>query len=62
MTDRHGLTLEPQPIADQWMGKCSCGWRKAVSFWDIEDRDALIAVIRRLHSEHVAVAAATTNP
>lgn len=52
MTDHHTLTLEPQPIADQWMAKCSCGWRSTESFHETPDRDDLIAVLSLRHEDH----------
>ncbi len=33
---QHRMSTEPQPIADQVMVKCSCGWRNAVSVFDIQ--------------------------
>ncbi|WP_157073614.1 hypothetical protein [Sphingomonas soli] len=52
MTD-HTLTREPQPIADQWMAKCSCGWRKPVSFYDFSTREDVFAEIDRLFAQHI---------
>jgi len=35
MTDvKHDIRVEPQPMADQMMAKCSCGWQSPVSVWD----------------------------
>lgn len=56
----HNLTKEPQPIADQWMGKCSCGWQTTVSAYEISDRDTLLVEIDRRYGEHVAQT--TTDP
>lgn len=50
----HLLSKEPQPIADQWMGKCSCGWRTTVSFYEIPDRDQLLEEIDSRHAAHRA--------
>jgi len=52
VTEQHALTLEPQPMADQWMGKCSCGWRTTVSIYEAPTREATIQEIRRRHAEH----------
>lgn len=30
----HKITREAQPMADQWMLRCSCGWRCVVDLWD----------------------------
>lgn len=51
----HDFTAEAQPIADQVMARCSCGWRKAVSLYEF---DPVLAgeEARRLHAEHVAEA------
>lgn len=54
MSEKHTLTKEPQPIADQWMGRCSCGWRTTVSVYEIADRDALLHEIDLRHSDHRA--------
>jgi hypothetical protein len=48
------LTLEPQPIADQWMGRCSCGrWQATASMYQHDTRESAIGEIRRLWGEHV---------
>jgi len=52
-TAGHELTLEPQPIADQWMAKCACGWRDTASFYEFDDRDDLLAELRMRHAKHV---------
>lgn len=49
----HALTKEPQPIADQWMGKCTCGWRTTVSFYEIPSRYELLREIDERHARHV---------
>nr|WP_312295965.1 hypothetical protein [Brevundimonas diminuta] len=49
----HKLTLEPQPIADQWMAKCSCGWRATESFWTTPDRDDLLAKLKERYQAHM---------
>ena len=48
---RHILTTEPQPIADQVMAKCSCGWRKALSLYDFPGAVAVEA--RAAHAVHL---------
>ena len=42
------------PIADQWMAKCSCGWRSPVSFHEFPSRDAVFVEIDRRYAEHLA--------
>lgn len=54
--ERHTLTLEAQPIADQWMGKCYCGWRYTASLYDFDTREAAIKDIRAEHRGHVFAA------
>lgn len=49
----HTLTKRPQPMADQWMGECSCGWRTTVSLYSISDRDAVLTEIARQHGKHI---------
>lgn len=49
----HLLTLEPQPIADQMMAKCSCGWRKAVSIYEVQRGGPSMAnIATQLHEQH----------
>jgi hypothetical protein len=49
----HKLTLEPQPIADQWMASCSCGaWRSTASFYEYDTRDDLVAELERQFVQH----------
>jgi hypothetical protein len=33
----HRVTYEPQPIADQWMVRCICGWSSTVSAYEFDD-------------------------
>lgn len=46
----HKVRTEPQPIADQVMASCSCGWRQAVSAWNVNE-PAKFA--RQLCEEHL---------
>ena len=48
----HQLILEAQPIADQWMAKCACGWRATASTWEFDDRDTLLGNLRARHEQH----------
>lgn len=50
----HALAIEGQPIADQLMGKCSCGWRLTASFYEFPTRDEAVAKIDREFATHVA--------
>lgn len=50
----HKLEIEPQPIADQMMLKCACGWREPVSAMNIQTRDELLDAISKQHLEHLA--------
>lgn len=52
MTNGHTLALEPQPIADQWMGRCNCGWTTTASFYEFPDRETVISVINTRHAQH----------
>jgi hypothetical protein len=56
----HTLTLEPQPIADQWMARCSCGWRDRLSFHEVEGKEALLAELRRRFKVHTDEATGAT--
>ena len=49
----HTLSQEPQPIADQVMVKCSCGWREAVSLWTHHTVAGVQAEIHRVGQEHL---------
>lgn len=49
----HELKLIPQTIVDGWQACCSCGWKSFLSFYEIEDRDALIAKLEEQHRLHV---------
>lgn len=52
MTDAaHAVELEPQPIADQWMARCTCGWRAKASAYDFGS--GMKAEVRRLADEHL---------
>lgn len=53
MSIEHKLELESQPIADQWMAKCKCGWWSRESFWDTPDRDELLAKLRERFADHL---------
>lgn len=45
----HEIRYTPQPIADQIMVECLCGWRKTASTWlDDAWREA-----RRLAADHI---------
>jgi hypothetical protein len=50
----HELTLIPEPIADGWRAKCSCGWQEARTFLDIETRtkESLIAALQKDFEDH----------
>lgn len=50
----HKLQLIPQTIADGWEAECSCGWHKFRSFYEINDRDALLKRLREDYNEHAA--------
>lgn len=49
----HRLHLEPQPIADQWLGRCACGWVATASSWDYATRDETIAALTLAYAEHL---------
>ena len=49
----HTLTLKPQPMADQWMGECSCGWRHTASLYQFDTREAAIDDIETAHLIHL---------
>ena len=56
MTEQHPhkLTLTPQPMADQWMGECSCGhWRHTASLYQFDTREAAIDDIESAHLIHL---------
>jgi hypothetical protein len=44
---------EPQPIADQVMAGCMCGWREAVSIHDYPTRETLWAEVERRYKSHL---------
>jgi hypothetical protein len=52
MSKSHKLTLKPQPMADQWMGECSCGWRRTESLI-VHTRDSAIREIEAAHLIHL---------
>lgn len=50
----HELELVPQPTADGWQAKCSCGkWKTFASFYEYRTKDDLIAELSRQHSSHI---------
>ena len=49
----HMLITEPQPIADQMMVKCVCGWRQPVSLYEFGTKQAINAEVQRLYEEHL---------
>jgi hypothetical protein len=49
----HRLTLEPQPIADQWMAKCDCGWRATESVFDHRNPIGLLDSLKSKHDQHL---------
>lgn len=48
----HRLSQEPQPIADQVMVKCSCGWREAVTVWG-RTQVGMMNEIKRVGEAHL---------
>ncbi|MGI4876684.1 MAG: hypothetical protein ACRYG4_04290 [Janthinobacterium lividum] len=54
MTTIHRLSAEPQPIADQLMARCSCGWRSGVSFHDFPTRELAWGEVHRRQAAHLA--------
>lgn len=50
---KHTLAFEAQPIADQWMGRCLCGWQKAVSFNSGKCRTAVLHEIQEAWTGHI---------
>ncbi|OWK27592.1 hypothetical protein SPDO_32750 [Sphingomonas dokdonensis] len=50
----HVLSLEPQPIADQWMGRCTCGWRMIASLHDFETGIAARSALQAGFNVHIA--------
>lgn len=55
------IRAEPQPIADQWMIECACGWRSAISVYEQPSRRDVMAEISRRYGAHVDAALAE-NP
>jgi|LULG01.1.fsa_nt_gb hypothetical protein len=49
----HHPRHEPQPIADQIMAGCICGWRKPVSLHDHQSRDDLWGAVGREYDNHL---------
>jgi hypothetical protein len=47
---QHRVTREAQPIADQWMLRCSCGWSCRVDLWD-ESLNTQAAIQQRIEFE-----------
>jgi hypothetical protein len=47
---QHRITREAQPIADQWMLRCSCGWSCRVDLWD-ESLTTQAAIQQRIEFE-----------
>lgn len=47
--ETHTTSIEPQPIADQWMAKCSCGWRKSFSTYEFDDPRAEAELEAEVH-------------
>lgn len=48
---KHNVIVEDQPIADQVMVKCSCGFRHALSFWDY-DTDVIWEKVKQIKEDH----------
>jgi len=48
----HVLSLEPQPIADQWMARCPCGWVKTESSNDNNTRDETLRKLKLAFAVH----------
>jgi hypothetical protein len=56
----HDLTVTPQPLADQWMGRCSCGgWSATASLNEMDRHQALAELRRQLHGHITRVTGAT---
>lgn len=53
METKHKFIREPQPMADQWMAICSCGWRKPVSYYQFDTHAELFAEMDRLFAKHI---------
>lgn len=51
---KHDLELVPQTTTDGWQAKCRCGWQNFKSFYEISDRDELLAELRLEHEAHIA--------
>lgn len=49
----HQISYEAQPIADQWLARCSCGWRANVSAYDFPTRDAVLKEAERVGRDHL---------
>jgi hypothetical protein len=49
----HDLYLLPRAMFDGWEAYCSCGqWKCFVSFYEIEEKDALLAKLKERHCLH----------
>lgn len=51
---KHDLTLTPASIVDSWHAKCSCGWQRARSFYDIQNKEELLKALQNDFDVHVA--------
>lgn len=49
----HRVTTEPQPIAEQIIVKCSCGWRQPVCILDHDTRQSAWNEVTRLGQDHL---------
>ena len=49
----HEPRHEPQPIADQVMAKCICGWREPVSTYGYPTRESLWAELHKRYKAHL---------
>lgn len=50
----HQLTIQPQPMAEQMRGDCSCGhWTSFASVFAYPGEGGAAAELRRQHAEHL---------
>lgn len=55
----HELKLIPQPIADGWQAKCTCGWKSFSYFQDFDatdhfgTRDEVLAELQKQFNLHI---------
>lgn len=49
----HKIENKPQPIAQQIMVQCSCGWRDVVFVFQYEQHNELWDEVKRLRLEHM---------